>query len=241
MSRILRLPLNAELPHTCMSCPEMATHRVPRTFRGDGKSHRMNVPACPQCALLLTAYPRYQRWCGLLIAAFFAATWALFFLKWFTLGTVSLLAMVPAGLHFLYYHWRFERDCVGLGKNFILLRVRSERFVQARDASLPQETFPDWYERLRCEGESRTQISQRLEACGYPTREAYERMAELEGRRRTSYRLHGLRRFLSGSAWSLVGLVGVWFFPVLGGLLLGSLQGMAGGLYQMVAGTGYSA
>jgi len=225
-----------------MTCGEMATHRVLRTFRYDGDSHKMKVPACLHCATVLLAYPRYQRWCGFLIAALFAAAFVLFCLNWCALGTLCLLAMVPAGLHFLYYHWRFERDCLGIGKRFILLRVHADRFVQARDAALgTEESFPDWFERLRCEGESQTQIARRMEAFGYSTRECYETIANWERRRRSFYRLHGLRRFAIGCACSLVGAVGTWFCPPLVGVFfLRALGTMFGGLGQMARGTGYS-
>lgn len=239
MSRILRLPLNAELPMTCMTCGEMATHRVVRTFRADGDSHSMKVPACAHCAAILSTYPRFQRYAGFLMAALLVVAAVLFCLDWYGLATLALFAMVPAGLHFLYYHWRFERDCLGIGKRFILLRVHSEQFVRARDESLQQEDFVDWYERLRCEGESQTQIARRMEAFGFPSREVYERMADMESRRRAFYRVHGLRRFLLGSTVALAGLVGVWFFPPCGWLCFQGLGPMLGGMGQMVTGTGY--
>lgn len=239
MSWILRLPLNAQLPMTCMICGEVATHFPSRTFRAHGRSHSMKVPACGNCCATLQAYPGLQRFVGFLLAALLVLAAVLFCLEWYGLGSLFMLATVPAGLHFLYYHWRFERDCLGIGKRFILLRVHSERFVQARNAALQQEEFLDWYERLRCEGESQTQIAQRLEAFGFPSREVYERMAETERGRRSFYRMHGLRRFLGGSVIALAGLVGMWFLPPCCIWCFQGAGNMLGGIQQMVTGTGY--
>lgn len=239
MSRILRLPLNAELPLTCMTCGQMATHRVVRTFRSDGDSHSMKVPACAHCASILSTYPRFQRYAGFLMAALLVLAAVLFCLDWYGLATLALFAMVPAGLHFLYYHWRFERDCLGIGKRFILLRVHSEQFVQARDAALQPEKYVDWYERLRCEGLSKVEIAQILESQGHRSRDVYQWVADSERERRAFFRLHGLRRFLLGSTVALAGLVGVWFFPPCGWLCFQGLGPMLGGMGQMATGTGY--
>lgn len=206
MSRILRLPLNAELPMTCMTCEREAFGRVSRTFRADGRSHKMQVPACGFCSAVLQSYTRHQRLAGFLMVASFVAAVVLFCVESYFCAQLALLTMLPSGLHFLYYHWRFERDCLGLGPNYVMLKVHSEGFARDRDAALQQEDFADWYERLRCEGESQSQIAARLEGCGRPSREIYDSVADAERRRKNFYRLHGLRRFMVGSVWSVVTL-----------------------------------
>lgn len=240
MSWILRFPLDAQLPMTCMTCGEAATHLPSRTFRASGSSHTMKVPACVHCCAILQAYPGWQRFVGFLLAALLVLAAVLFCLEWQGLAGLSMLAAVPALLHFLYYHWRFERDCLGVGKRFILLRVHSDRFVRARNAALEQEDFVDFYERLRCEGESPTQIAERLDLFGfYPTREVFKRVAEMERGRRAFYRLHGLRRLLGGSVIALAGLVGMWFLPPCCFWCFQGAGNMLGGIQQMVTGTGY--
>lgn len=239
MSSILRLALGAKLPMTCMTCEAAATHLPSRTFRADGLSHTMKVPACLHCCSILQAYPRVQRMTGFLVAGLLLLAMVFMCLESGGPATLSFLASLPLGLHFLYYHWRFERDCLAIGKRFILLRVHSRRFVQARDAALEQEDFVDWYERLRCEGESQTQIARRMEAFGFPSREVYASMAETERGRRAFYRMHGLRRFLSGSTVTLVMLVASWFFLPCCYWCWGAAGDILGGLQQMVTGTGY--
>lgn len=238
MCRILRLPLNAELPMTCMTCEREACGRVPRTFRSGSRWRTLQVPVCGFCKPILASYPGLQRMTALLTTAFFIASIVLFCLDCNFLASLALLGMIPAGLHFVYYHWRFERDCLGIGKNFLLVRVHSKHFAAARDASLKQEEFADWYERLRCEGLSQNKIGALLEGCGLPSRDVYDSVADAERRRRSFYRIDGLRRFMLGSGYSLLALALFQFFLPLIFVWSWGLRPMLGGMRQMVMGTG---
>ncbi len=240
MCRILRLPLNADLPMVCMTCERPAAGRVARIFRANGRSHQMQVPACGFCSTVLRNYLRYQLLATLLLVAAFVGAVVLFCLDVYFCAQLALLSMLPPGLHFLYYHWRFERDCLALGPNFAVVKVHSKAFADARDASLQQEDFSDWYERLRCEGESLRQIAARLESFGFPSRDGYETVVDAERSRKSIYRLHGLRRFMKGSVWTVLTLAAFQLWLPLIFLWTLGLRPMLGGMRQMLMGTGYS-
>ncbi|MFN8610725.1 MAG: hypothetical protein U0931_24505 [Vulcanimicrobiota bacterium] len=240
MSWILRLPLNADLPRVCMTCGSDHTHLVVRTFRHAGRLHRMQVPACAKCASQLLCYPRWQSLTGLLITTLLVAATALLCLEAWEAARLALFGAIPPGLSFLRRHWRFERCCLGIGSRFILLRVGAKKFVEARNRALEQEHYLDWFERLRCEGHSPSQIAVFLEGFGVCSRLAYESAWDWESQRRRRFRAHGWRRLVRGLLACLVALVGGQLASPLSLLAVSGTGWILSGGRQMLSGSGFN-